>query len=145
MVTELRIAAQNELERIAKIYASEFSKPPYDESWTLEKAMKKIQFYNKNCDLYVIRYDDQVAGFIAINPNFMCPGEVAFGEELAIAERFQGKYITPIVLDKIFEIYKERGFKKFMGIVEKDSRPMKLYEKVGLVPSEKGVLIEKKL
>ena len=145
MATELRIAAPNELEKIAQIYMDRFSKPPYNEDWPIEKAKKKIQSYSKNCDLYTIREDGEIAGFIAINPNFMCPGEVAFGEELAIAEKFEGKYITPFVLNRIFEIYRTRGFKRFIGIAKRNSKPSKLYERVGLLPSEEDVLVEKKL
>jgi aminoglycoside 6'-N-acetyltransferase I len=145
MSTELRKTLTSELEEIARIYMEGFSGPPYNETWTFEQAYAKVNSYSQSYDLYTIKFENEVAGFIVVNPNFMHPGEVAFGEELAIAKEFQGRGLAPIVLEEIFEIYKKRGFKRFIGIAKRNSRPLKLYEKVGLVPSEDDVLVEKKL
>ena len=142
---KIRKAIQKDLPIIVEIYKTEFSKPPYNESWTIKKAKKKIDFFFNFYDFYTIIFNNEVVGFIAVNPRFMYPGEVAFGEEIAIREDCQGKGIGTFVFNKIFKIYKKKGFKKFMGIAATKGRAIKLYKKLRILPSKKGVLIEKKL
>ena len=104
-----------------------------------------MRFFKEHYDLYTIWSEKTIIGFICINPLFMCPGEVAFGEEIAIQEEFQNKGVGTWVFNKIFDIYKKKGFKRFMGIVDVDSKASKLYERLGILPSKKEVLIEKNL
>lgn len=136
---------KDEIRVVSEIYAKEFSKPPYNEKWTIKKALEKMNFYLQYYDLFSINVDNQIVGFIVINPKFMCPGEVAFGEEMAIKEEFQGIGIGTWTLNKIFEIYKKKGFQRFLGIANTQSRVYNLYKKIGIIPSKKDILIEKKL
>jgi len=142
---KLTKSKEQDLKEISKIYKQEFSKPPYNELWTENKALKAIQNYFKNMDLYTIKEENEIIGFIAINPKFMCPGEVAFGQEIAIKEEFQNKGIGALVFKEIFKIYKEKGFKRFLGIANKNSKAINLYTKLGINQSKTDILIEKKL
>lgn len=145
MKIELKKANKKNFNEIAKIYQTEFSKTPYNEKWTVKKATDKIKFFSKFYDLYSIFVNNKIVGFIVINPKFMCPGEVAFGEEIAIKEEFQRKGIGTFVFNKIFKIYKKKGFKNFMGIVNIKSKAYNLYKRLGIKPSKKDVLIERRL
>lgn len=145
MKISLKKSKSKELLTLAEIYMDAFSKPPYNEKWNLNKSIGKMKFFNKFYDLYTIRLDKEIVGFIVINPTFMCPGEVAFGEEIAIKEEFRNRGIGTQVCYQIFKIYKKKGFKKFMGIAAKKGGPMGLYKRLGILPSKKGVLIEKRL
>src|SRR3972149_1452062 len=136
MTIEIAKSKKSELLTLAKIYVEEFSKKPYNEKWTLKKALYKMNFFIQFYDLYSIKYDKEVVGFICVNPNFMCPGEVAFGEEMAIQKKFQNKGIGAQVFRNIFEIYKKRGFKRFVGIAKTHGRAIKLYERLNLKPSK---------
>lgn len=75
----LKKSKKSELNNISKIYRDEFSKPPYNEKWTYKKVNERINFYFKYYDLYSILLDRMLIGFIAVNPKFMCPGDVAYG------------------------------------------------------------------
>ena len=143
MKVELRKTEKKEIPVIAAIYKKEFSKPPYNENWTNEKTINKMNFFIKYYDLYTIKVNKKIVGFICINPTFMCPGEVAFGEEMAIDEKFQGQGIGTWVLQKILEIYKEKGFIRFLGIADSEGKAIKLYNKLGIKLSKKDLLIEK--
>jgi hypothetical protein len=49
---DLKKTKTKEIETLAKIYSEEFSKPPYNESWTIEKATEKMKFFKLNfCDM----------------------------------------------------------------------------------------------
>lgn len=145
MKPELKKSKESDINEIAKIYIEEFSKPPYKEQWTLKKALGQVRFYYVNYDLYTIFVGSTVVGFIAVNSRFMCPGEVAFGEEIAIKEEFQNRGIGTFVSKEIFRIYKEKGYKRFIAIANRNSRAMNLYNKLGLYQSNDDVLIEKRL
>lgn len=141
----LRKSKKPELKTLAKIYAEEFSKSPYNENWTLKKAYERINFYFKYYDLYSILLDGKLIGFISVNPRFMCPGEVAYGEEIAIAGNFQNKGIGTEVMKQIFEVYKKKGFKKFLCLVNKRGNSIKMFRKLNVNASKSDVLLEKKL
>ncbi len=145
MRSVLRKAKKSELNNISKIYMGEFSKPPYNEKWTYRKVNERIQFYYKYYDLYSILLDKKLVGFIAVNPKFMCPGDVAYGEEMAISKEFQGKGIGKEVIKQIFEIYKKKGFKRFLSLVNKRGNSIKMLRKLGVKESGSDILMEKKL
>ena len=145
MKITLSKSKKEDLKEIAKIYMKEFSKAPYNETWTPQKAIFKISSFQKLSELYTIKANNKVIGFIVINPTFMCPGDVAFGEEFAIKEEFQNKGIGTWTLNEIFRIYKKKGFKTFMGIANKKSKAFKLYKKLGILESKNNTLIEKQL
>jgi len=145
MKPELKLTKEKDIGEIAKIYMQEFSKPPYKEQWTLKKSIEQISLYFKNYDLYTILVGDKIVGFIALNSRFMCPGEVVFGEEIAIKEEYQNRGIGAYVFNEIFKIYKRKGYKRFIGIANKDSKVMTLYQKLGLYQSGTDILIEKRL
>lgn len=122
-----------------------FSKEPYNETWTFNKAISKIISFTKLSDIYSIKANKKVIGFIVINPAFMCPGDVAFIEEFAIKEEYQGKGIGTWTLNEIFRIYKKKGFKTCMLISNKKSKAFKLYKKQGILQSKTDLLMEKQL
>lgn len=145
MDRKLVLANEKDLGSIAGIYSVEFSKPPYGEEWTEEKALRKISFYHEFYDLYSVLSGEEVVGFSAVNANFMCPGEVAFLEEFAVREDFQGRGIGGFVLDELIGIYRDKGFSRFMCISNFNSPALGLYLSRGLRASEGDVLLEREL
>ena len=145
MNIKLKKASKNDLKKLAEIYVEEFSKAPYNEPWTQEKALNKLEIFSKYCEIWDIKYENQLVGFIIINPNQWCPGEIAFGEEIAIKQEFQNKGIGTKAFEMIFEKYKKRGFKIFMGMENKNSKAKSLYNKIGVQESRTYTIIEKEL
>ena len=141
----LKKARKEDYQEIAEIYMEEFSKPPYNEPWTKKKAIKKINVFSKYCDVWKIIYDKKIVGFFAINPYWFCPGKYAFGEDIVIKKEFQNKGIGTFVFNKIFKIYKQKGFEYFMGIANTKSKAIKLYKKLKILPSKDNLFIERKL
>ena len=131
--------------RISKFYMEEFSKPPFNEMWTNKKALKKIKLFSKYCDIWEIWYSEKLIGFIIINPNQWCSGEIIFREEMAIQKKFQRGGIGVEVFLKILEHYKKLGFKKYFGIVDKSSKSFGMHKKVGASQNKENILMEIKL
>lgn len=141
----IKEATKKDLHILAQIYAEEFSKAPYNEPWTNEKAIMKLRVFSKYCNIWKILSEKEIVGIIVINPNQWCPGEVIFGEEIAIKKEFQNKGIGKKAIELIFDNYKKKGFKKFMGIENQNSQAKNLYNKLGLIPSKENIIIEKEL
>ena len=142
----LQKASGKDLEDIAKIYKEEFSKPPYNEKWTSSLAIKKIKDYSTFCDIWKLNYNNEIAGFIIINTrgSIGLPKEVCFGEEIAVKSEYQGKGLGAFILEETFKKYKERGFKTFLGIANRNG-PLKLYKRLNLIPSKENILVERRL
>lgn len=145
MKIELKIAEKEDINKIAAIYSEEFSKPPFNEPWTIEKAIYKINLFKKYCDVFKIIKDNELVGFIVINTNHWCPGEFIFGEEMAIKQEFQGKGIGTQVFNYLFNYYKEKGYKKFIGIANKKGKALDLYRKLEIKENSENIVIEKDL
>ncbi len=142
---QLKKAKKKDFSKIAQIYSDSFSEYPYNEPWTLKKAIKKIKIFNKYCDIWKILYKEDLAGFIIVNPNQFLPGTIAFGEEIAIKKELRGNGIGKNALRKIIEIYNKKGFEIFMGIANNNSKAFKLWKKLGIKESKENILMEKQL
>ena|SRR3989344_3368980 len=145
MRIELKKAVKKDFNILASIYSEEFSKAPYNEPWNLEKALNKLEIFSKYCEIWKIDRNNQLVGFIIINPNQWCPGEIALGEEMAIKSNMQNKGIGTKAFELIFEEYKKRGFKRFMGMENRNSKAKSLYNKLNILKSKDYIVIEKEL
>lgn len=145
MKVEVLEAGREDFEKIAEIYSSEFSKPPYDEPWTVEKAVNKIENFSKYCDIWKAVVEGEIVGFIIVNPNYWCPGEIVFGEEAAVKSDVQSKGVGTEMFERIFEIYKEKGYKLLMGMASRKSRALDLYKRIGFKEREDNVIIQRRL
>ena len=121
-----------DFKEISQIYMEEFSKPPYNEPWDKKKVLDKVRLFSKYCDIWKVVKDKKIIGFIIINPNFWYPGKFAFGEDIAIKKEYQGKGIGTKVMKAIFEIYKKRGFERFVGLGNKEAKSFQLWKKLGI-------------
>jgi predicted acetyltransferase len=142
---KIKKARKRNFKEIAKIYMEEFSKPPFNEPWTIKKAYNKLKLFSRYCDIWEIVFQDKLVGFIIINPNQWCTGEIIFGEEMAIKKDFQKKGIGAKVFKIIFNLYKKKGFKRYFGMVNEDSQSVKLHKKIGAIKNKELFIWEKKL
>ena len=141
-------AKEKDLRKIAEIYKEEFSKPPYNESWTVQKAMGKIRLFCKAStfyDTYKIEYGNEIIGFIVINKNIWSPGFIFFIEEFALKSGFQGRGFGGDTLNYIEKQYKKRGFRTAMLLSLKKSKSNSIYRKLGYQKSRGQTLFEKSL
>lgn len=137
----LQIAKKRDLSQIASIYNQEFSKPPYNEPWTNKIALEKLKKLRKYTDIWKIENEKEIIGFIIINTNWWFPKENCFIEELAIKEEHQQKEIGKTILTQIMKIYKEKGFKNFLLISKRKSKPFEFYKKLNFEESTDDVLM----
>ncbi len=140
---KIRKVKRRDFGEMAEIYAEAFSGESYNEPWTKEKALKKIQSLSKYCDSFVLDINGKIAGFMILNPPKWCPGKTVEGEEFAIKKEFRGKDYGKFFLNKVEKIYKKRGFKLFIFIAHKNPGPADYYKNLGYEPTKSNVLFEK--
>lgn len=145
MKTKIKPANKKDFKEITQIYCEEFSRPPYNEPWTLEKAIKKLETFSKYCDIWKITNNNLIVGFFVINTNWLCLGETIFGEEIAIKKEFQNKGIGTKAISFILNEYKKRGYKTLMAMENKNSKAKSLYNRLGITQSKENIFIEKEL
>jgi len=141
----LNIAKKEDFSKIAKIYLEEFSKEPFNEPWTLEMALKKLEIFSRYCDIWKILSKEEIVGFLVVNPNQWFLGEIIFGEEMAIQEKFQRRGIGEEAVKDMFKVYKKKGYKKYMCLVNESSKSLGLQNKIGAKESKFDRLMERKL
>jgi L-amino acid N-acyltransferase YncA len=141
---KIRKARKNEFKKIAELYKEGFSEKPFNEKWALKEAIEKIKIFSKYCDVWIL-IEKQIIGFIIINPNFWKMGELIFGEEAVIKKEYQHKGYGTKLFEHIFRHYKNKGYKKYHGIVHKKSNSWKFHKKLGCKKNNYDFLMEKNL
>lgn len=134
-----------DFKEISKIYKNGFNEEPYNEEWTLSEALKKIKIFSKYCDIWISKEGKEVIGFLIINPNHWRIKEIAFGEEIGVKKEFRKNNIATLMLEYIFNYYKKKGYKKFMGVIDKNAKSFGLIKKLNLKIVKNNLLIEKKI
>lgn len=141
----IRKAKQREFKEIAKIYKNGFNEKPFNENWSFNESFRKIKVFSKYCDIWIAVLDKKIVGFLIINPYQWKIGEIAFGEEMVVKKEFRRKDIGTMLFRFIFDYYSRRGYKKFMGIINKDANSFGFIKKLNLNVNKNDLLIEKKL
>lgn len=126
-------ASKKNLPEINRIFIEEYSKPPYNEKWPVEKSLAKLKRYLKEGSIFVFKKDNKIVGFIIGSVHLWDKGDEGFINEVVVSKKFQGggygkKLITYFIKDskkkgaiyvallsnprsKAFKIYKKMGFK----------------------------------
>lgn len=140
---KVRKARKSDQKEIAKILREESSKKPYNEKYTLKKAMQEVEDFAKE-DLYVAIIENKIIGFIAshiVNDN----KEKAYIRELWLKQNYQRKGAGKFLVDFIENKYKKGGVILIRLVSKKTSGAFKFYQKLKYKKNNELVFLEKKL
>ena len=142
---KIRKAKKEDISEIAKIYAEGFSEPPFNETWPLNKSLKKIKIYSKYCDIWSIIKDGILIGYIIINPTLWDMKHFIFAEDMGIKKELRRKGLATKALKEIFKVYKKKGYTKCLAIINKGAKSYGLIKKLNLKISKEDLLLEKNI
>jgi ribosomal protein S18 acetylase RimI-like enzyme len=142
---QIRKANKKDFLEMANLIKIEFAKPPYNDKWTIENALKTLNNYEKQGNLYVSILDKQIVGLIAIRKSYYSIGQMAFIEELLVKEQFQGKGIGKSLVKKAEEDLKKDNIKFIYLSTNKRAPAVKFYKALGYRPSKNVLFMNKKL
>jgi len=142
---KIRKATKKDFREIARIYQSGFNEKPFNENWNFDESIKKIKIFSRYCDIWVAIIHKEITGFLIINPYQWKIGEIIFGEEMVVKKEFRRKNIGTNLFNFVFNYYQKKGYKKFMGIINKDANSFGFINKLKLKINKDDLLVEKKL
>ncbi|MHB0868959.1 MAG: GNAT family N-acetyltransferase [Chloroflexota bacterium] len=98
---EIKPVRREDLSRCAQLYAEVFSSPPYQEDWTYEKALARLQEFWEDCggSCFVAEERGRVVGFAFCSYHTWWCGKVMRIEELGVDFRLQRHGIGTMLLE----------------------------------------------
>ena len=139
---KIRKATKKDFKEIAEILIKESSKKPYNEKYTMKKAIKEISGFSKN-ELYISVNEKEIIGFIAFNINFS--QKKAYVDELWLRPTHQGKGIGKALVKFTEDRCKKKGVKIIRLVTMRKAKAFGFYKKIKYKEYKGLVFVEKKL
>lgn len=137
---KLEKLGKNNLIEIAQLYMEVFNSKPWNEKWSLETAVKRIETFNLETNKYglgyCIRENNKVIGFIGGLNYFYDQISMFTIEEMCIANEYQKKGIGGNLLFKFEKIIKNKGFNRIELKTLKSSYIEKFYRDRGFFDND---------
>ena len=87
---QIRKAFEKDLESITNLFLQEYSKPPYNETWDLKQAQKRIKGHHASgAQIYVSEHNQKIIGFLIFNRGVFWGGERRYVEEVVVDAEYQ--------------------------------------------------------
>lgn len=142
---EIRKAAKKDINVIAKLMLTEFSKPPFNERDSLSAVLKSLEFYYKIGNIYIAADKTKTAGIVVFKIEQYWEGPVIIIEDLAVKETFKKQGVGSMLLRWVESYAKKNKIKMISFRTNKKSPALKFYKKHGYKQKADVVYFEKKM
>ena len=141
-----RTSKKKDLPEVAKILQKEYSKPPYNDQWSIEAAMEKLKEYIRfDGKIFVIEVNKKIAEFAIGHLYIYYDGIHAYLDEIAIDERHQGKGFGKKLI-AVFEDYcKINNAVQINLMASKKANAFNIYKKLNYKEDEDFLQLFKRL
>ena len=126
----LRKANNTDLRTMARIMMEEFSQEPYNEAWTMQTSLKKVNLYFEDKVILVAEEKDAIYGFIIYGTFFWHDGIQGWIDELIVTKEHQGKSIGKNLLHHAEIDLKSKKVKRIWLMSHADSKASSFYDKL---------------
>lgn len=140
----IRKSKKEDLKQIAEIFMAEFRKHPYNEKWTLRKALKKINEYFNEKLIFVLSEKEKIAGFIIGQIELWDTGNQGYIAEFVVSSDYQGKGYGKKLMNHFQDCLKKKGVEEIQLMSSLESEAFKIYEKLGFKKT-RCVLMKKRI
>ena len=141
---QIRKAAKKDVSEMVKLMIKEFSKPPYNDKWTIKSSKESILRSMKIGVAYVCVDNKKIIGLISITKEpYYEP--IALIDNLIVESSYQGKGIGKLLVKKVEETYRKKGFSMLYTITNKKAPAVKFYKKLGYKEGKGNITLSKKL
>jgi len=142
---EIRKAKKQNLKEIAEIFRIESAKKPHNQTWNKTTSFKKIKELSKTGEIYFIKVNKKIIGFIIIDIILEDKGKEIVIKELWIKSEYHRKKFGTKLTKFIENKYKKRGIKNIFLLSNKFSKAFKFYKKLKYKVAKDTILMDKKL
>lgn len=139
-------ANKKDFPELARIIKEEFSKPPFNNKWTLENAIKTLENYEKkDRKIYKASINKEIVGLIIFREDYSSEKKYVYIEELVVKESFQKKGIGRALVEKVESYSRKVNAKYIWFSTYKRSSAVKFYKKLNYTQDDKIVFMSKRL
>ena len=137
---KIREMKEEDLEEIAKLFANEYAKPPYDVHVPFENTLASVKFFFKR-GTGLVAEKDNIVGALIYDVQLYQKGKVASIKEFVVNENYQGQGIGKKLL-QVYENMCDDVFLFKLGTVQ-DAKAVRFYEKLGYKITEGSITMVK--
>lgn len=135
----IRNYTQEDREVVAKIFMTEYNKAPYNEEWTKESSLDKIEDYSHGCQIFIAEYEKKILGFIIINHFLYDAGLKGWVYEIVVDSEHQNKGIGTLLMNKAEKYFREKNIKSIELFAHNKSHSIRLYSNIGYNKTEYAI------
>ena len=141
---ELKKATRKDINNMARLMVKEFSKPPYNDKWTIKSAKESILKGMGGGVAYVYVNNNKIIGLVEVSkePYYKPIGII---DNLIVDSKYQGKGIGKLLINKVEDIYRKKRFSMLYTITHKKAPAVKFYKKLGYKKGKNYVTLTKNL
>lgn len=137
---KIREMKEEDLEEIAKLFANEYAKPPYDVQVPFENTLASVKFFFKR-GAGLVAEKDNVVGALIYDVQLYQKGKVASIKEFVVNANYQGQGIGKKLL-QAYENMCDDVFLFKLG-TNRDAKAVRFYEKLGYKTTEGSITMVK--
>jgi len=127
----IRKAKEEDLKSVVEMFKVEYSKEPYNERWSVERALEKVKNYFKDDVIFVAEIEGKIIGFIIVRDYLWDDSRRGSVEEFVVLADFQGKGVGTKLMGYIEKYFLSKGIRHLSFFTSKKARAAKFYEKLG--------------
>ena len=128
---KIRKATKKDFKEIAEIIKNEYGKKPYNEKWTIDSAVKTLDYYNEYADITVVLDKDNIIGFLIVYEEYYNGDKNNHVEEIIVISEYQGRGIGRLLMEKLEKKSKKKGIKRITLDSKIKSGAYSFYKKLG--------------
>jgi len=138
-------ATKKNVPRIVRIFREEYGKSPWNEKWSENAAIKRINNYFKDHKIFVLKINNNIEGFVVLTSYIWHTGLRGFLHEIVVSNEFQGKGYGRKLMDFTEDYFKKIRAKEINLMTSDKSKAYKIYKKLKYHQEKNFVSMYKKL
>lgn len=144
---ELYPIYQEHLEECANLLVSVFANPPWNENWTIELALKRLQNTYNIAGFYGIfaKNENQIIGFALGHIEQYIEDNTFYLKEMCVAENYQNTGIGTAIINKLQKDLLGNNVARIWLLTLQNSQAENFYKKCGFSNSTKIIMMTKQL
>lgn len=142
---KIRKATKKDLNEIGKLMLKEFSKPPFNEKYSLKTVLKSLNFYFQNAEIYISEIEEEIVGIIVFQIEQWWEGLVIIIQDLAVKEKFQKQNIGKELMIFVETYAKNKKVKRIYFETNKKSSAIRFYKKIGYKINKNRISMSKRV
>jgi GNAT superfamily N-acetyltransferase len=144
---ELYQICQEHLEECANLLVTVFANPPWNENWTFELALKRLQNTYNIVDFYgiIAKKQSRIIGFACGHGEEYINVKTFYLKEMCVALKHQNTGVGTAIINELQKDLAKNNITRIWLLTAPNSPAESFYKKCGFINSDKVILMIKNL